>query len=631
MTVLSFTEKFSARPFLKWAGGKTQLLPTLSRHVPAHYSKYIEPFLGGGALFFHLQPEEAILSDFNPDLINCYQVVKNQVEALIAELQGYRHDEQFFYQLREQATDNEGDPIRSAARFVYLNRTCFNGLYRVNKKGEFNVPFGSYKNPKICDPELLRAASRALQGATLLTGDYREILREYAGPRDFVYLDPPYFPTSPYSDFKRYTKPFYEEDHVTLAREFRRAYEVGAWAVLTNSNTEFTRRLYQDFPYEVVNTKRNINSKGTGREGGEDLIVLATRPPAKTRRSPIQKSETLSILERFPTTRFMGSKYNVLDFLWETLEPRSFTTALDAFSGSGCVSYLLKLKGKNVFSNDLMTFCYHTANGIVANPGETIRDGELQRLLEPNANTPDFIQRTFGGLYFSDGDNAFLDRVRFNIEQIAEPHKKSLALSALVRACLKRRPRGIFTYVGDRYDDQRADLRMDLREHFIRAVKECNEAVLPHGATARAYNQNVFDLDVKADLVYIDPPYYSPLSDSDYVRRYHFVEGLVKYWQGVEIDYGTKTRKFKKYPTEFDGQAATYAAFPKLFEKFKDSILVVSYSSNSLPNKSEMVEMLKTYKKKVSVHQVCHQYSFGNQNNNDINANEVSEYVFVAE
>jgi DNA adenine methylase len=622
-------DEATARPFLKWAGGKSQLLVALAHHVPPVYGRYIEPFVGGGALFFYLRPSEAVLSDSNPELINCYRVVRDKVEELIALLCRYPYSKAFFYKLRSQhAPDLK--PVRRAARLVYLNRTCFNGLYRVNKQGEFNVPFGANSNPTICDAPLLRSASAALQNAQIEEGDYRKILRKYARPGDFVYLDPPYHPVSVYSDFKRYTKEFfYEEDQVALAVELRRMAQAGVRVLLTNSNTEFTRRLYQEFPYEIINTKRNINCNGGARNSGQDLVVFATKPPQKAKVRPRGKSETLRILERFPGTRFMGSKHKVLDFIWESVKGLRFDSVLDAFAGSTCVSYLFKSEGKQVCSNDLLHFSYHHANALIANNATTISDNDLRKLLSPFAKGSTFIQDTFRGLYFSDNENAFLDQCRANVERLDDPFKKSMALSALVRACLKRRPRGIFTYVGERYDDGRPDMQLDLRQHFIRAVGEYNAAVFDNGRSNRAFNLDVFDLDLDADLVYMDPPYYSPHSDSDYVRRYHFIEGLVRNWEGIQIMHHTKTKKFAKYPTPFEGRESTRQAFLRIFEKFRKSIIVVSYSSNCLPDKTELAGMLKQFKKRVSVFQIGHTYSFGTQHGNGENANAVDEYVFV--
>jgi len=206
----------NAKPILKWAGGKTQLLGSLLPKVPASYNRYIEPFLGGGAMFFAMQPKSAIIADSNPELINMYRQVANKVEEVIGYLKNYENTEEAYYEIRKQDWE-ELPPVEAAARTIYLNHTCFNGLYRVNKQGQFNVPYGKYKNPKICDVDGLRAASAALGKAEILCGDYMLVLEHYAAPNDFVFLDPPYLPISEYSDFKRYTKEqFYEEDHVEL-------------------------------------------------------------------------------------------------------------------------------------------------------------------------------------------------------------------------------------------------------------------------------------------------------------------------------------------------------------------------------------------------------------------------------
>jgi len=625
--VLLEQKKEPLKPFLKWAGGKSQLIEVLASHVPNKYGKYIEPFIGGGALFFHLRPEEAIISDSNPELVNCYRVVRDQVDDLIALLSEYPHNKNFYYEIRAQNTSTL-TIIERAARFIYLNKTCYNGLYRVNKKGQFNVPFGSQKNPKICDPEHLKAVSLALQNTQIEEADYQEILDRYALPEDFVFLDPPYHPISGYSDFKRYTKEFfYEEDQKQLAFKFGELACKGVYCLLTNSNTDLTRNLYNQYQYEIVDTKRNINSNGQKRNNGQDLIVFATEKTIKPKRT-FGRDENNPIIEKFPGTRFMGSKYNILDFIWDSVEDLKFRSVLDAFAGSGCVSYLFKTKGKRVYSNDLLHFCYHTAHALIANNNIVITDRDAQLLLAPSSRSSTFIQDTFQGIFFSDEENIFLDMVRSNIEHLENPFKQSLALAALVRACLKKRPRGIFTYVGERYNDNRLDMRKSLREHFIVAIQEFNRAVIDNGQHNQAFNLDVFDLDVKPDLVYFDPPYYSPHADSDYLRRYHFVEGLVRSWNGVEIQEHTKTKKFKKYPTDFDGKDATYLAFPRLFEKFRHSIIVVSYSSNSLPNKTELVDMLKQFKRRVIVYQIDHKYSFGTQHRGR-ETNDVEEYLFI--
>lgn len=338
------------------------------------------------------------------------------------------------------------------------------------------------------------------------------------------------------------------------------------------------------------------------------------------------------MLDNLPSTRYMGSKHKILNSIWNAVADLKFETVLDAFSGSASVSYLFKARGKKVIANDLLHFCYHYANAIIANDKVTLTDNDLEVLLckHPRA-IPTFIQDNFSGLYFEDADNAFLDQTRTNIDLISDPYKRSLALSALVRACLKKRPRGIFAYTGFRYDDGRLDIQMSLREHFIRSVTAFNQAVFDNGKNNEAFNRNIFDLSVQPDLVYIDPPYYSPRSDSDYLRRYHFVEGLVRYWQGIELQEHTKTKKFNKYPTDFDGKESTYTAFKKLFEKYQDSILVISYSSNSLPSKDEMLDMLNDLGKHVDLYSLDYKYSFGTQHTGEKMANTVQEYIFVAQ
>jgi len=624
------TKNNKVAPFVKWAGGKTQLLDRLTNYTPRNYFRYIEPFLGGGAFFFHLQPKKAILIDSNEELINCFRIVQTDVNNLITLLQTFLNSEQFYYEVREQDPTNLSK-VERAARFIYLNRTCYNGLYRVNKQGKFNVPFGRYKNPTICDEPRLINANKALKNAVIECMDYKEALKKYAKPGDFIYFDPPYYPVSRYSDFKRYTKEFfYEEDHIELANIFRHYAEIGCFVLLTNSNCEVVRQLYNDFEYSIVESLRLINKDPSKRNKGQDLIISATKPKKKTTKySVLQKAET-PLLKNFPGTRFMGSKYTVLPHIWEAVKDINFTSVLDLFSGSTCVSYMFKQKGKEVISNDFLTFCYHFANAIIMNNKETLSESDMQILLSSNDKSDDFIYKTFKGLYFLDDENHFLDNLRTNITLLESPVKKSLALAAITRACLKKRPRGVFTYVGNRYDDGRKDLQLSLQDHFLNNIDSFNNAVFTNNRKNKAFNEDAFVLDVKADLVYIDPPYFSPRSDNDYTRRYHFVEGYCRNWIGLDIQKHTQTKKFKKYETPFSSLSTVYDAFEKLFERFKDSIIVVSYSSNALPTKNELASLLKEFKKKVDVYQIGHKYSFANQGfkTGDI-ANDVFEYLFV--
>lgn len=307
-------------------------------------------------------------------------------------------------------------------------------------------------------------------------------------------------------------------------------------------------------------------------------------------------------------------------------------TALDAFSGSGCVAYLLKEMGVSVTANDFLKFSYHISKASVANSSIKLTDDDLDLLFNHKAASHSFVRDKFAGLYFSEDDYKFLDELWWNIQLLDNDYKKSLAFAAISRACIKRRPRGIFAYTGFRYDDGRKDLTLSLKEHFIRAVKEWNDTVFNNGVECFAENKDVFDLEDKGyDLVYIDPPYVSPHSDNDYTRRYHFVEGYMTYWQGVEIQEHTKTKKIKSNPSRFSSKATIYEAFNELFGKFPKSTLLVSYSSNSIPNKEEMVSLLKKHKKSVKVIEIDYKYSFGTHAHKiGDNKNTVSEYLFIA-
>ncbi len=259
-------------PILKWAGGKTQMLGDLIPRMPNDYKKYIEPFIGGGALYFKLQNEKSIIADSNPELINMYREVADHCDQVIEVLKEYKNDEEMFYSVRAKDW-LECDKVEAAARMLYLNRTCFNGLYRLNKKGKFNTPYGRYKNPQICNEAKLKAASELLKQTHIVCGDYLNVLNEYAEEDDFIFLDPPYVPISENSDFKRYTKEqFYESDQRNLANEVDELVNKGCKVMLTNSNHPLVHELYGKYKIEIIQTKRNINSRGNGRKG-EDVIV----------------------------------------------------------------------------------------------------------------------------------------------------------------------------------------------------------------------------------------------------------------------------------------------------------------------------------------------------------------------
>jgi len=337
-------------------------------------------------------------------------------------------------------------------------------------------------------------------------------------------------------------------------------------------------------------------------------------------------------MELFPPTRFMGSKRKLLDFIWENVKGFKFNTVLDAFSGSGCVGYMFKTKGKRVFSNDILKYSYNIAKATIENNGVTLDEEDIVTLLGEKVKTDGFIRNTFKDLYFTEDENLLLEQIWHRIPFLSNDYKKALALSSLCRACVKKRPRGIFTYTGHRYDDGRKDIRTSLKQHFLNATDVFNKSIFSNQQDNSTSCGNIFNLqERKFDLIYVDPPYYSTRSDNDYLRRYHFVEGLCSYWKDVEIQHSTKTKKIKKYDTGFDSKTGVYDSFHNLFKMFPNSIFVVSYSSNSLPTKEEMIDILKQYRKTVEIKELDHKYSFGNQNHKiGDNRNDVKEYLFIA-
>jgi len=334
----------------------------------------------------------------------------------------------------------------------------------------------------------------------------------------------------------------------------------------------------------------------------------------------------------FPGTKYMGSKQAILPFIMRQLASVEFDTALDAFSGSACVSYALKLAGKRVIANDFLRFAYHLAKATVENSDTRIISGELEGILAPNARAGSFIRQTFADLYFTEEDCEFLDNAYANIMELDSDMKRSLALAALCRACMKKRPRGIFTFTGRKGWDGRRDLRLSMAVQFCKAVRLLNSTVLSNGRDNGATCLDVFATSCEGvDLVYIDTPYLSPHSDSDYTRRYHFVEGLCTYWGEAEIQHYTLTKKIRSYPTAFDSPKNAEAAFARLFDHFRECKLAVSYSSNGIPTREGMIELLRRFKRTVTVAEVPHKYCFGNHKHKvGNNNNDVVEYLFTA-
>lgn len=271
-----------AKPFVKWVGGKRQLIAQFREKyflLPSQFNQttntYYEPFVGGGAVFFEVLPERAVLSDMNAELVTTYNVIKSDVEKLIRSLKEHIHEKDYFLELRAKDISKLSD-IEVASRFIYLNRTGFNGLYRVNKSGQFNVPFGSYKNPVICDEHNLRAVSKTLKKVSILHQDYKHVLKT-AQSGDFVYFDPPYFPVSRTASFTSYTAgSFLEKEQIELHDTFVELHKRGCFVMLSNSDTPFINELYADISGVTIHklsAGRAINSKGSGRGKITEVVV----------------------------------------------------------------------------------------------------------------------------------------------------------------------------------------------------------------------------------------------------------------------------------------------------------------------------------------------------------------------
>lgn len=276
------------KPFVKWVGGKRQLLKQfrlMDLYPPEKFdsknSSYFEPFVGGGAVFFDLRPQKAFLSDMNFELVTTYNVIKNDVEKLIVSLKKHDHNKDYFLAIRAQ-NPKEISALEVASRFIFLNRTCFNGMYRVNSKGGFNVPFGKYENPLICDEENLRKVSKALQDVEIKHQDYKQVLKK-AKKGDFIYFDPPYYPVSKTASFTFYTADgFLDKEQIELRDTFLELHKRGCFVMLSNSDTPFIKKLYSEIKkygikINMVNAGRAINSKGSGR--GKITEVLVTNYP----------------------------------------------------------------------------------------------------------------------------------------------------------------------------------------------------------------------------------------------------------------------------------------------------------------------------------------------------------------
>ncbi len=336
------------------------------------------------------------------------------------------------------------------------------------------------------------------------------------------------------------------------------------------------------------------------------------------------------IVRRFPQLRFMGSKFRLLPWINDVLSEIEFDTALDAFSGSGCVAYLLKALGREVTANDFLNFSATIAQATIENPGRQLTNGDVEFLLSYDPRHQHFIETTFTGIFYTPEDLRFLDRVWWNVRKLRNPYKRALAVSALIRSCAKRQPRGVFTVAGDprHYKDGRRDLRLDLREHFIEQVGVYNEVAFDNGRRNRAVRGDVFELEPNDyDLVYLDPPYVPRADDNCYIKRYHFLEGISSYWKDATILEDSRVKKIKKPFTPFSYRRTALEAFERLFSMFKRSVLVLSYSSNGYPDLDKLVDTMTRHRPSVTVYERPHRYYFGTHA--AAVRNRVTEYLIV--
>ena len=271
-----------AQPFLKWAGGKRQLLKAISKYIPADYTEYYEPFIGAGAVLFYLQPNISTINDTNDELVNCYRVIRDEPEALLelCNIHQGNNSKEYYYQLRKQdrkTSYSKLSPVARAARIIYLNKTCFNGLFRVNSSGQFNVPYGKYKNPTIANPDVIKAISSYLNRnkVNILNGDFERAVA-HAKEGSFIYLDPPYHPLSDTSSFTGYsTNGFGEAEQIRLKELCDRLTDKGCQILASNSAAPFIKKLYNDSRYEIIEVQatRAINTVSSKRGKINEVLI----------------------------------------------------------------------------------------------------------------------------------------------------------------------------------------------------------------------------------------------------------------------------------------------------------------------------------------------------------------------
>ncbi|HEX3045350.1 MAG TPA: DNA adenine methylase [Bacillota bacterium] len=344
----------------------------------------------------------------------------------------------------------------------------------------------------------------------------------------------------------------------------------------------------------------------------------------------------IDAVANFPSTRFQGSKQKIASWIWETIQDLKFTTVLDAFGGSGSIAWLLKKQGKEVTYNDILRFNWTIGLALIENQTEQLSDATVEHLLntQPGNIYPTFIGDTFPEVYFTDDENRWLDIVVTNLQGINDIYQKALGYFALFQACLVKRPfnlfhrKNLYLRLSDvkRNFGNKTTWDRSFETLFRKYATEANRGVFNNFQKNRALNLDVFEAPAGYDLVYIDTPYISKQGiGTDYPGFYHFLEGLVQYpeW-GQLIDYRTKHRRLRSFPSVWTNRKEIYPAFDRLFEKFRESILVVSYRSDGIPTIPELVELMKKYKRRVAEVRQCN-YKYA------LSKKETTEVLLVGE